>query len=96
MQPAVYILASKKNGVIFVGVANHLPLRMIQHKTNFILGFTHRYKINRLVYYKLFKTSEEAIAWQKPMRTWQREWTIDLIEQNNKEWEDLYLEMDDL
>ncbi|MFA6917742.1 MAG: GIY-YIG nuclease family protein [Candidatus Gracilibacteria bacterium] len=86
----VYILASKKNGVLYIGVTNDLIKRIYEHKNNFIDGFTKKYKVHKLVYYE--KTSDilSAIEREKRLKKWERNWKIELIEKTNPDWNDLY------
>ncbi|HSW47539.1 MAG TPA: GIY-YIG nuclease family protein [Candidatus Saccharimonadales bacterium] len=89
----VYILASKRNGTLYIGVTNDLIKRIYQHKNNFVEGFTKRYNIHTLVYYEITKDINEAMLREKQMKKWNREWKIDLIEKTNREWKDLYPEL---
>jgi putative endonuclease len=89
-QPAVYILASKKNGTIYIGVTSDLAKRIWEHKNNLIAGFTKRYKVHCLVWYELHDKIDAAIEREKNMKEWQRIWEIKLIEKNNPNWNDLY------
>ncbi len=88
----VYILASKKNGTLYIGVTSHLPQRVYQHKQKLIDGFTKRYNITILVYYEIFDDIRSAIAREKAMKEWKRGWKVALIEKTNSEWRDLSLE----
>lgn len=90
MQPCVYILASKKNGTLYVGVTSDLIKRVWQHKNDLVEGFTKRYLVHTLVYYEIHETMESAIAREKNIKAWKRAWKIELIEKNNLEWSDLY------
>ena len=90
MQPTVYILASKKNGTIYIGVSSNLQKRVWQHKNNEVEGFTKRYKVHMLVYYELHDDITVAITREKQMKKWKREWKINLIEKNNPNWVDLW------
>ena len=85
----VYILASKKDGVLYIGVTNDLELRISQHKSGEIDGFTKKYFTHRLVYYETTGDINSAIAREKALKKWKREWKIKLIEKENPEWEDL-------
>lgn len=89
----VYILASKKNGTLYIGVTNHLVRRVIEHKEKIIKGFTAKYNVNMLVYYEIYKYVNLAIQREKNMKKWKREWKIELIEQENKEWRDLFYDI---
>jgi putative endonuclease len=84
----VYILASKSR-VLYIGVTGFLMPRVIQHKTGEVIGFTQRYKINRLVYYEAFQYVNNAIARETEIKKWRREKKIALIAPSNPTWEDL-------
>ena len=86
----IYILASKRNGTLYVGVTSDLLKRVWQHKHNLIEGFTKRYKIHLLVYYEMYRNINEAIAREKQLKKWNRDWKLKLIEKTNPDWEDLY------
>jgi putative endonuclease len=89
-QPAVYILASKRNGTLYVGVTSDLPNRTTLHKQDLIEGFTKRYGVHRLVYYEMHLTMPEAIRREKRIKKWYRAWKVRLIESMNPEWVDLF------
>ncbi len=89
-QPAVYILANKRNGTLYVGVTSDLVTRVWQHKNNMLEGFTKRYRVHRLVWYELHETMESAIKREKSLKEWKRSWKLELIEGFNPEWADLY------
>lgn len=89
-QPAVYILASRRNGSLYVGVTSNLGKRIWEHRNNMTEGFTKRYEIHRLVWYEIHETMESAILREKRMKDWKRAWKLDLIEKFNPEWRDLY------
>jgi len=86
----VYILASKKDGVIYTGVTNNLVKRVFEHKENLVEGFTKKYFVHKLVYFELTDCIESAIMREKQIKNWHRQWKIDLIEEKNPNWEDLY------
>jgi putative endonuclease len=90
MQPAVYILANRKNGTLYVGVTSNLAARVFQHRNKEVAGFTKKYGVDRLVWAELHDTMETAIAREKQIKKWNRAWKIQLIEQENPEWDDLY------
>lgn len=90
MQPCVYILASKKNGTLYVGVTSDLIKRVWQHKNDLFDGFTKDYAVHDLVYYELHATMESAISREKNIKAWKRTWKLALIEKENIEWRDLY------
>lgn len=86
----VYILASKKDGVLYVGVTNDLKKRIYQHKNMLVEGFTKKYYVHRLVYFEVADNVYSAITREKQLKKWERKWKIDLIEKENPEWKDLY------
>jgi putative endonuclease len=86
----VYILSSKRNGTLYIGVTSNLPNRVYQHKMRQIKGFTEKYNINKLVYYEQGEDSIGAIAREKQLKKWKRQWKIELIEKENPNWKDLY------
>lgn len=86
----VYILASKRNGTLYIGVTADIHARIWDHKTKAIPGFTSKYGVDRLVYTQWFERIEDAIAEEKRLKNWKRQWKVDLIERENPEWEDLY------
>jgi putative endonuclease len=88
-QPAVYILASQRNGTLYIGVTSNLQKRAWEHKNNLIKGFTKKYGVHRLVYYELHQDMMSAITREKQMKKWNRAWKVELIEQQNPEWKDL-------
>ena len=85
----VYILANKPNGVLYVGMTNELERRIAEHKGKQIRGFTHKYNIDKLVYFEEFETSDEAFQRERQMKKWKRDWKIEIIENKNPEWKDL-------
>jgi len=89
-QPAVYILASKRNGTLYVGVTSDLVKRIWEHKNNMVEGFSKRYNIHRLVWYELHDSMESAIIREKRLKDWKRKWKLELIESRNPDWQDLY------
>lgn len=86
----VYMLASQKNGTLYVGVTSDLPKRVWEHKNNMVEGFTEKYKVHDLVYYEAFDGAENAIHREKRLKKYQREAKIKLIQDKNPDWEDLY------
>ena len=90
MQPCLYILASRRNGTLYVGVTSDLNRRAWEHKTGIVEGFTKRYGVQLLVYAEFHATMEEAILREKRIKTWRRAWKIALIERTNPAWRDLY------
>lgn len=93
MQPAVYILASQRNGTLYIGVTSNLAQRIYQHKAHLAQGFTERYDVSRLVWYELHETMKSAITREKQLKKWNRQWKLRLIEENNPTWRDLWLEI---
>ena len=89
-RPAVYILANKRNGALYVGVTSNLVKRIWEHKNKVVEGFTERYDIHLLVWYELHATMESAIQREKRMKKWNRKWKLELIERLNPDWQDLY------
>lgn len=87
----VYMLPSKKNGTLYIGVTNNLPARMHQHKTGQGAGFTKKYGVHRLVWYETCDMVTDAIQRETTMKHWPRQWKINLIEKDNPEWNDLSL-----
>jgi putative endonuclease len=92
-QPAVYILASKRNGTLYIGVTSDLPGRMWVHKNGLVEGFTKRYNVHHLVYFEMHENMIAAIAREKQLKKWNRVWKLQLIEQRNPEWNDLWQEI---
>jgi len=89
-RPAVYILASKRNGTLYIGVTFDLVKRVWEHKSNAVEGFTKRYGVHRLVWYELHETMDSAIEREKQVKEWKRQWKLKLIEDTNPNWQDLY------
>ena len=88
-QPIVYILASKSNGTLYVGVTSDLSRRVEAHRAGTVPGFTERYGVKTLVYFELHADMYEAIQREKRIKKWNREWKINLIEKMNPTWRDL-------
>ena len=91
--PCVYILANKPNGTLYIGVTSNLTQRVWQHKNDLVEGFTERYSVHKLVWYEVHETMESAIAREKALKKWNRAWKIELIENSNPNWADLYDEI---
>ena len=91
----VYILFSKQNGTLYVGVTNNLVKRVWQHKNNIVEGFTKRYSVDKLGYYEVFNDINSAIAREKQLKGGNRKAKLELIEINNPNWQDLYYEITD-
>ncbi|MBA2078882.1 GIY-YIG nuclease family protein [Rhodanobacter sp. PCA2] len=89
-QPCVYMLASGRNGTLYVGVTSSLVGRVWQHRHEVVAGFTSRYHIHHLVWYELHETMESAILREKQIKEWKRAWKLRLIEGDNPGWVDLY------
>ena len=85
----VYILASQRNGTLYIGVTNDLERRILEHKQKIIKGFTEKYNIDKLVYFEETDDVGEAIIREKQLKKWKRKWKINLIEKDNPEWCDL-------
>jgi len=85
----IYILASQKNGTLYIGVTNDLERRVLEHKQKINEGFTSKYEVTRLVYFESFQYINDAILREKRLKKWNRQWKINLIEEENKEWNDL-------
>ena len=92
-QPCVYILASKTNGTLYVGVTSNLAQRMWQHKNDLVEGFTQRYGVHTWVWHESHETMESAITREKNLKRWKRDWKVDLIQKANPSWRDLYHEL---
>ena len=90
----VYILASNKNGTLYIGVTSNLIKRIYLHKNNLVKGFTSKYNIHDLVYYEIFNNIGEAIKREKQLKGCKRKWKLELIEKKNPQWTDLYLKIE--
>ncbi|QPF94223.1 GIY-YIG nuclease family protein [Bradyrhizobium commune] len=86
----VYILASRKHGMLCIGVTNDLVRRVYQHRTKAVPGFTTKYGVDKLVLFEVFDDPESAIAREKELKKWRRDWKTRLIEEQNPNWDDLY------
>ena len=89
-KPVVYILASKRNGTLYIGVTSNLVRRAWEHRNDVVEGFTKRYGVHRLVYYEMIPDRVSAITREKQLKKWRRAWKLKLIEQSNPEWKDLW------
>lgn len=89
----VYILASRRNGTLYVGITNDLVRRVYEHKNDLVDGFTKRYGVHLLVYYESTSEVLSAIQREKQIKKWNRVWKIELIERANRDWKDLYNEL---
>lgn len=89
-EPCVYVLASQKNGTLYVGVTSDLARRVWEHRNDLADGFTKDYRVHRLVHVESFSCMEKAIKREKQIKKWRRAWKIELIEAYNPDWRDLY------
>ena len=89
----VYILASKQNGTLYVGVTSDLLRRIYEHKNDLVEGFTKKYSVHNLVYFEQIPDIKVAIQREKQIKKWNRQWKLELIEKENPEWKDLYKEL---
>ena len=85
----LYIITNKKNGVLYIGVTNNLERRMFEHKNKLIKGFSSKYNLDKLVYLEVYQYVEDAIKREKNMKKWKREWKINLIVEDNPDWDDI-------
>ena len=92
-RPRVYILASHRNGTLYVGVTSDLARRVFEHKEEAIEGFTKDYRVHNLVFYEFHETMNDALTRERRIKKWRREWKLQLIEQSNPQWRDLYQEL---
>ncbi|HUX62597.1 GIY-YIG nuclease family protein [Sulfuricella sp.] len=90
MQPCVYMLASRRNGTLYVGVTSDLIKRIWEHKSDAVDGFTKRYGVHTLVWFEVHEEMLPAIAREKAIKEWKRKWKLELIEKANPSWRDLY------
>jgi len=90
----IYILASKKDGVLYIGFTDDLSRRAKEHKTEIQKGFTSKYHVKRLVYFEQFEDSNSAFTRERQLKKWKRAWKIELFEKENPEWEDLSIDWD--
>jgi putative endonuclease len=86
----VYIMASRKNGVLYIGITSNIIKRIYEHKNNIFKGFTSKYCVSKLVYFESFSIPYDAIVREKKLKKWNRIWKIRLIEKENPNWDDLY------
>jgi putative endonuclease len=92
-QAYIYILASKRNGTLYIGVTSDLIKRIYEHKHDLVDGFTKRYRVHDLVYFEAHEDIQQAITREKQMKKWNRNWKLRLIEKTNPIWRDLYDEI---
>ena len=93
MPYSVYIMASQKNGALYIGVTNNIRVRAYAHKDGRGSSFTVKYNVHRLVHIEYFDQVNDAIARENDFKKWRRQWKIDLIESVNPDWDDLYLKL---
>ncbi len=86
----IYILASKRNGTLYIGITNHIARGIYEHRNNLVEGFTKKYGVHRLVYVEVYHDVRDALKREKKLKKWNRAWKIVLIEKENPEWSDLY------
>ena len=86
----VYIIASKRNGTLYIGLTCNLGRRIFEHKEKSVEGFTKNYNVGILVHYEVYDDAENAIKREKQLKEWKRAWKLELIEKNNSGWNDLY------
>jgi putative endonuclease len=86
----IYIMTNKKNGTLYIGATSDLPKRAYEHKNDLVDGFTKTYGLHKLVYYEQAEEPDAAVQRERRLKKWNRQWKIELIEQFNPEWEDLY------
>ena len=86
----VYILCSKRNGTLYIGITSDLIKRLYENKNDLVNGFTKKYNVHNLVWYEIHESAESAITREKQIKKWKRAWKLELIEQGNPEWNDLY------
>jgi len=89
----VYILATERNGTLYIGVTNNLVRRVFEHKNDLVPGFTKKYGVHNLVYYEQYDDPATAIQREKTMKFWPRQWKLNKIEETNPLWLDLYEEI---
>ena len=86
----IYIMTNKPNGVLYIGMTNDLIRRVFEHKNHIVKGFTDSYNLTKLVWFEQTDDVMSAIAREKQLKNWHRDWKIELIENSNREWDDLY------
>ena len=91
--PCVYVLASRPDGALYIGVTSNIAQRVWEHKNDLVEGFTKRYRVHRLVWYGVHESMESAITREKALKKWNRAWKTELIEKDNPMWLDLYGEV---
>lgn len=91
--PCVYVLASGRNGTLYIGVTSDIVKRVWQHKGKFVEGFSRQHGVDRLVWFEQHERMESAILREKALKRWKRAWKLELIEGENPSWKDLYTEL---
>jgi putative endonuclease len=86
----VYMLASQRNGTLYIGMTDSLPRRVWQHRTGALSGFTSKYNVTMLVWYELHESRETAFSRERQLKKWNRSWKLNLIEESNPAWRDLW------
>ena len=86
----VYIMASKRNGTLYIGVTNDLIRLVYEHKNNLVEGFTNKFRVHKLVYWEQSENVDSALQREKQLKKWNRQWKLALIEEHNANWQDLY------
>jgi len=89
----VYILASKRNGTLYIGMTTNLVRRIYEHRNDLIDGFSKKYKVHHLVYFETKDAADDAIRREKQLKVWKRKWKLELIERHNPTWKDLYQDL---
>lgn len=89
----IYILASKRNGTLYIGSTTNLVGRVWQHKHKTVKGFTEKYNVDKLVYFETVDEPKSMVLRERQLKRWKRDWKIKLIEEKNPEWNDLYEEI---
>jgi len=89
----VYIISNGKNGTLYIGVTSDLARRVHEHKTHLVAGFSSKYSLDKLIYCEQYPSIHEAIAREKQLKTWRRQWKLELIEKTNPNWYDLSKDM---
>ena len=89
----IYILTNANNSTLYVGVTNNLTRRIYEHKEELVKGFSSKYKLHKLVYYEKHQTITQAITREKQLKSWHRGWKIELIQNKNPAWKDLWEEL---
>ncbi len=89
-QPSIYILSNKKNGTLYIGVTSNLVQRIWQHKNRVNQGFSTKYNLDKLVYYEIITDIKDAILREKQLKKWRRQWKLNLINEQNPNWVDLW------